>query len=132
MAFLHEGVGFARIEEAIYDDTRPRGGILAVQVFRAANRDIDVLHLGFCGDMDRYDEQQEQQAATLNRQIEKIQNQQVNVAAIEKIEAKSVPFSSKVAVERENFERLSTLAKSTLQPRKRNPNCKRRWTRQTG
>ena len=37
--------------------------------------------------------QQEQQAATLGRQIEKIQNQQVNVAAIEKIEAKSVPFS---------------------------------------
>ena len=63
MAFLHEGVGFARIEEAIYDDTRPRGGILAVQVFCASDRDIDVLHLGFCGDMDRYDEQQEQQAA---------------------------------------------------------------------
>ena len=55
--------------------------------------------------------QQEQQAATLGRQIEKIQNQQVNVAAIEKIEAKSVPFSSKVAVEREDFEHMSTLAK---------------------
>ena len=119
MAFLHEGVGFARIEEAIYDDTRPRGGILAVQVFRAANRDIDVLHLGFCGDMDRYDEQQEQQAATLGRQIEKIQNQQVNVAAIEKIEAKSVPFSSKVAVEREDFERLSTLAKKYITAEKK-------------
>ena len=51
--------------------------------------------------------QQEQQAATLGKQIKKIQNQQVDVAAIEKIEAKSVPFSSKVAVEREDFERLS-------------------------
>ena len=63
--------------------------------------------------------QQEQQAATLNRQIEKIQNQQVNVAAIEKIEAKSVPFSSKVAVEREDFERLSTLAKKYVAAEKK-------------
>ena len=63
--------------------------------------------------------QQEQQAATLGRQIEKIQNQQVNVAAIEKIEAKSVPFSSKVAVEREDFERLSTLAKKCITAEKK-------------
>ena len=63
--------------------------------------------------------QQEQQVATLGRQIEKIQNQQVNVAAIEKIEAKSVPFSSKVAVERENFERLSTLAKKYITAEKK-------------
>ena len=63
--------------------------------------------------------QQEQQAAALGRQIEKIQNQQVNVAAIEKIEAKSVPFSSKVAVEREDFERLSTLAKKYITAEKK-------------
>ena len=63
--------------------------------------------------------QQEQQAATLGRQIEKIQNQQVNVAAIEKIETKSVPFSSKVAVEREDFERLSTLAKKYITAEKK-------------
>ena len=63
--------------------------------------------------------QQEQQAATLGRQIEKIQNQQVNVAAIEKIEVKSVPFSSKVAVEREDFERLSTLAKKYITAEKK-------------
>ena len=63
--------------------------------------------------------QQKQQAATLGKQIEKIQNQQVNVAAIEKIEAKSVPFSSKVAVEREDFERLSTLAKKYITAEKK-------------
>ena len=40
----------------------------------------------------RQQEQQEQQAATLGKQIKKIQNQQVDVAAIEKIEAKPVPF----------------------------------------
>ena len=63
--------------------------------------------------------QQEQQAATLGKQIKKIQNQQVDVAAIEKIEAKSVPFSSKVAVEREDFERLSTLAKKYITAEKK-------------
>ena len=58
--------------------------------------------------------QQEQQAATLGKQIEKIQNQQVDVAAIEKIEAKPIPFSTKVAVEREDFEHLSKLAKKYI------------------
>lgn len=54
---------------------------------------------------------QKQQAATLGRQIEKIQNQQVNVAAIEKIEAKPVPLSSKVMLERSEYESLATAAK---------------------
>ena len=55
--------------------------------------------------------QQEQQATTLGRQIEKIRNQQVDVAAIEKIEAKSVPLSSKVILERSEYESLATAAK---------------------
>ena len=63
--------------------------------------------------------QQEKQAATLGKQIEKIQNQQINVAAIEKIEAKSIPFSSKVAVEREDFDRISTLAKKYVAAEKK-------------
>lgn len=63
--------------------------------------------------------QQEQQAAALGRQIEKIQNQQVDVAAIEKIEAKPIPFSNKVAVEREDFERLSALAKKYVTAKKK-------------
>ena len=70
-------------------------------------------------ELTKQNRQQEQQAATLGRQIEKIQNQQVAVAAIEKIEAKSVPFSSKVAVEREDFERLSTLAKKYITAEKK-------------
>ena len=76
--------------------------------------------------------QQEQQAAALGRQIEKIQNQQVNVAAIEKIEAKSVPFSNKVSVEREDFERLSTLAKKYITAEKKESKLQKLWTRQTG
>lgn len=63
--------------------------------------------------------QQEQQAATLGRQIEKIRNQQVDVAAIEKIESKPIPFSTKIAVECEDFEHLSTLAKKYVAAEKK-------------
>ena len=63
--------------------------------------------------------QQEQQVATLGKQIEKIQNQQVAVAAIEKIESKPIPFSTKIAVEREDFEHLSTLAKKYVAAEKK-------------
>ena len=63
--------------------------------------------------------QQEQQAATLGKQIEKIQNQQVAVAAIEKIESKPIPFSTKIAVDREDFEHLSTLAKKYVAAEKK-------------
>ena len=63
--------------------------------------------------------QQEQQAAALGKQIEKIRNQQVDVATIEKIESKPIPFSTKIAVEREDFERLSTLAKKYITAEKK-------------
>lgn len=63
--------------------------------------------------------QQEQQVATLGKQIEKIQNQQVAVAAIEKIESKPIPFSTKIAVEREDLEHLSTLAKKYVAAEKK-------------
>lgn len=63
--------------------------------------------------------QQEQQAATLGRQIEKIQNQQVDVAAIEKIEAKPVPLSSKVILERSEYESLAMAAKKYVTAEKK-------------
>ena len=63
--------------------------------------------------------QQEQQAATLSRQIEKIQSQQVNVTAIEKIEAKPVPLSSKVILERSEYESLAIAAKKYVTAEKK-------------
>ena len=63
--------------------------------------------------------QQEQQAAMLGKQIEKIQNQQVDVAAIEKIEAKPVPLSSKVILERSDYESLAAAAKKYVTAEKR-------------
>ena len=53
------------------------------------------------------------------RQIEKIQNQQVNVAAIEKIEAKPVPLSSKVILERSEYESLAIAAKKYITAEKK-------------
>ena len=63
--------------------------------------------------------QQEKQAATLGSKIEKIQHQRVDVRSIEKIVATSIPFSSKVAVEREDFDRISTLAKKYVTAEKK-------------
>ena len=63
--------------------------------------------------------QHEQQAATLGRQIEKIRNQQVDVAAIEKIEAKPVPLSSKVILERSEYESLAVVAKKYVASEKK-------------
>ena len=109
---------FAAMRKAGYDDVErgERGSSeeqLTVTQFKVQQEQARLAELT------EQNRQQEQQAATLNRQIEKIQNQQVNVAAIEKIEAKSVPFSSKVAVEREDFERLSTLAKKYVAAEKK-------------
>ena len=63
--------------------------------------------------------QQEKQAATLGSKIEKIQNQRVDVRSIEKIVATSIPFSFKIAVEREDFDRISTLAKKYVTAEKK-------------
>ena len=109
---------FAAMRKAGYDDVErgERGSSeehLTVTQFKVQQEQARLAELT------EQNRQQEQQAATLGRQIEKIQNQQVNVAAIEKIEAKSVPFSSKVAVEREVFERLSTLAKKYITAEKK-------------
>ena len=51
--------------------------------------------------------------------LAEIQNQRVDVRSIEKIVATSIPFSPKVAVEREDFDRLSTLAKKYVTAEKK-------------
>ena len=109
---------FAAMRKAGYDDVErgERGSSeehLTVTQFKVQQEQARLAELT------EQNRQQEQQAATLGKQIKKIQNQQVDVAAIEKIEAKSVPFSSKVAVEREDFERLSTLAKKYITAEKK-------------
>lgn len=56
-------------------------------------------------------QQKEEQAASLEKKIEKIQKQQVAVQAVEQIEPHAVPFSSKVMLDRFEYENLATAAK---------------------
>ena len=121
---------FAAMRKAGYDDVErgERGSSeehLTVTQFKVQQEQARLA------EFTEQNRQQEKQAATLGSKIGKIQNQRVDVRSIEKIVATSIPFSPKVAVEREDFDRLSTLAKKYVTAEKRNPNCKRRWMRQT-
>lgn len=64
-------------------------------------------------------QQKEQQAASLEKKIEKIQKQQVAVQQVEQVEAKPVPLSSKVMLERSEYEALATAAKKYITQEKR-------------
>ena len=101
---------FAAMRKAGYDDVErgERGSSeehLTVTQFKVQQEQARLAELT------EQNRQQEQQAAALGKQIKKIQNQQVDVAAIEKIEAKPVPLSSKVILERSEYESLATEAK---------------------
>ena len=56
-------------------------------------------------------QQKEQQAASLEKKIEKIQKQQAAVQTVEQIEPHAVPFSSKVMLDRSEYENLAAAAK---------------------
>ena len=109
---------FRYMRDAAYDDVErgERGSSeehLTVTQFKVQQEQARLAELT------EQNRQQEQQAATLRSKIEKIQNQRVDVRSIEKIVATSIPFSSKVAVEREDFDRLSTLAKKYVTAEKK-------------
>lgn len=55
-------------------------------------------------------EQRTQELAELEQTIERVQQQQVSIKAVEQIEAKPLPLSSKVAIEREDYQALFTAA----------------------
>ena len=109
---------FQYMREAGYDDVErgERGSSeehLTVTQFKVQQEQARLAELT------EQNRQQEQQAATLGKQIEKIQNQQVAVAAIEKIEAKPVPLSSKVILERSEYESLAVAAKKYVASEKK-------------
>ncbi len=109
---------FRYMREAGYDDVErgERGSSeehLTVTQFKVQQEQARLAELT------EQNRQQEQQVATLGKQIEKIQNQQVNVAAIEKIEAKPVPLSSKVILERSEYESLAMAAKKYVTAEKK-------------
>ena len=55
-------------------------------------------------------EQRTQELAELEQTIERVQQQQVPIKAVEEIKAKPLPLSSKVALEREDYQALVTAA----------------------
>lgn len=63
--------------------------------------------------------QKVQEAATLDQKIERVQKQQLAVESVEKIEPKSVPLSSKVMLERSEYESLATAAKKYVAQEKK-------------
>ena len=56
-------------------------------------------------------QQKEQQAASLEKKIEKIQKQQIAVQGVEQIEPYPIPFSSKIMLDRSEYENLASAAK---------------------
>lgn len=63
--------------------------------------------------------QKAQEAASLEKKIDKIQKQQIAVQSVEQIEAKPVPLSSKVMLERSEYETLATAAKKYITQEKK-------------
>lgn len=55
-------------------------------------------------------EKRKEELAELEQSIERVQQQQVSIQAVEQIEAKPLPLTSKVAVEREDYQNLVTAA----------------------
>ena len=55
-------------------------------------------------------EKRKEELAELEQTIERVQQQQVSIKAVEQIEAKPLPLSSKVAIEKEDFQNLVTAA----------------------
>jgi len=71
-------------------------------------------------DLTEKTEQKAQEAASLEKKIEKIQKQQVAVQSVEKIEARPVLLSStKVMLERSDYETLATAAKKYIAQEKK-------------
>ena len=55
-------------------------------------------------------EKRKEEIAELEQTIERVQQQQISIKAVEQIEAKPLPLSSKVAVEKADFQNLVTAA----------------------
>ena len=64
-------------------------------------------------------EQKAQEYSALEKKVEKIQKQNVAIEAVEKIEAKPMVLSSKVTLERAEYESLSTAAKKYVAQEKK-------------
>ena len=70
-------------------------------------------------------EQRTQELAELEQTIQRVQQQQVDIDAVEQIKTKPLPFSSKVSIEREDYEKLATAAEKYVVQEKQESTLKR-------
>ena len=66
-------------------------------------------------------QQKEQQAASLEKKIENIKKQQIAVQNVEQIEPHAVPFSSKVMLDRSEYENLAAAVKKLYVQERKEP-----------
>ena len=70
-------------------------------------------------------EQRTQELAELKQTIERVQQQQVSIQAVEQIEAKPVPLTSKVVLERDDYQALTTAAQKFVAQEKQEGTLKK-------
>ena len=70
-------------------------------------------------------EQRAQELTELEQTIQRVQQQQVSIKAVEQIEAKPLPLTSKVMVEREDYDRLVTAAQKYIVQEKKESKLKK-------
>jgi len=70
-------------------------------------------------------EKRKEELAELEQSIERIQQQQVSIQAVEQIEAKPLPLSSKVAVDKGDFQNLVTAAQKFVVQEKQESKLKK-------
>ena len=70
-------------------------------------------------------EKRKEELAELEQSIERVQQKQVSIKAVEQIETKSLPLTSKVAVDKEDFQNLVTAAQKFVVQEKQESRLKR-------
>ena len=70
-------------------------------------------------------EQRTQELAELKQTIERVQQQQVSIQAVEQIEAKPLPLTSKVVLERDDYQALATAAQKYVAQEKQEGKLKK-------
>ena len=70
-------------------------------------------------------QKRKEELAELEQSIERVQQQQVSIQAVEQIEAKPLPLTSKVAVDREDYQNLVTAAQKYIAQEKQEGKLKK-------
>lgn len=70
-------------------------------------------------------EKRKEELAELEQTIERVQQQQVSIKAVEQIEAKPLPLTSKVAIDKEDYQTLVTAAQNMLMQEKQESKLKK-------